>query len=450
MLYLLCDKIYTLDAEGGTKYDDAFREAIEWFNGQSAQYGTAQGYENLTYFLTDGEPTFHGFTNESRGGWFGGQYSWPRGGGNTVDWESFNKGHDKYLELAANSKVHAIGIGSEVREDILKFFDNTDTVGTDSITISRTNNLNGGIISAGTLSGAKVGQPDIVNTAEDLAAALQGGALSEDLAEVGEDTIYGGDGDDIIFGDTINTVNLPWGEDGHPGRPEALELITGMEALRLFLAKGGDPAAVTAEQIYDYIRENHELFNVEGDTYGADDTIYDGAGDDLIFGGGGDDLIIGGEGDDILYGGAGEDRIFGGDGDDLIIGGQGDDILYGGAGDDTFKWEAGDAGTTDNPARDIIMDFGLSDDDPRGNDKIDLSELLTGEETDITAYLTLEERDEGTVLLVNSHGKLQAEGHDQEILLHGVDLAQLGAGNVDEIISSLIQQGKLSDMDGFK
>src|SRR5690625_4493477 len=421
MLYLLCDKIYTLDAEGGTKYDDAFREAIEWFNGQSAQYGTAQGYENLTYFLTDGEPTFHGFTNESRGGWFGGQYSWPRGGGNTVDWESFNKGHDKYLELAANSKVHAIGIGSEVREDILKFFDNTDTVGTDSITISRTNNLNGGIISAGTLSGAKVGQPDIVNTAEDLAAALQGGALSEDLAEVGEDTIYGGDGDDIIFGDTINTVNLPWGEDGHPGRPEALELIPGMEALRLFLAKGGDPAAVTAEQIYDYIRENHELFNVEGDTYGADDTIYGGAGDDLIFGGGGDDLIIGGEGDDILYGGAG---------------------------DDTFTWEAGDAGTTDNPARDIIMDFGLSDDDPRGNDKIDLSELLTGEETDITAYLTLEERDEGIVILVNSKGQ-RGEGHDQEILLKDIRMADFGNSSADAIITQLIDQGKLIGKDGL-
>jgi len=242
-----------------------------------------------------------------------------------------------------------------------------------------------------------------------LAKAILGGGLIQEL--MGKDVITGNDGDDILFGDSLVL----------PGQTEG---ITSAGALKVFVAEriGKDPQEVTNGDIQNYIRDNHQDFNHSTNL----------------------------DNDDIIHGGAGYDIIFGGGGNDTIIGGQGDDILYGGAGDDTFKWELGDAGTTDKPAKDVIMDFGLGGDDPRGNDRIDLSELLTGEETDITAYLTLEQRDEGTVILVNSHGKLQAEGHDQEILLHGVDLAQLGAGNVDEIISSLIQQGKLSDMDGFK
>jgi len=95
-----------------------------------------------------------------------------------------------------------------------------------------------------------------------------------------------------------------------------------------------------------------------------------------------------------------------------------------------------------------VVEGSNAGDDPRGNDKIDLSELLTGEETDITAYLTLEERDEGIVLLVNSKGQ-RGEGHDQEILLKDIRMADFGNSSADAIITQLIDQGKLIGKDGL-
>src|SRR5699024_8274319 len=122
---------------------------------------------------------------------------------NLMDYQSFIRGHDKYLDLIQKSDVHAIGIGDEINHDVLQFFDNTDVTGTGSITIDQQYNFNGSNtnsnrIAGGTLRNADVGQPDIVNTAEDLAAALQGGSSSTDLANVGDDVIDGGDGNDII------------------------------------------------------------------------------------------------------------------------------------------------------------------------------------------------------------------------------------------------------------
>src|SRR5690606_17643228 len=61
---------------------------------------------------------------------------------------------------------------------------------------------------------------DIVNTAEDLDLALVGGGRELELSPVGDDELSGGAGDDIIFGDVINTDNLPWGVDGNPAKPE--------------------------------------------------------------------------------------------------------------------------------------------------------------------------------------------------------------------------------------
>src|SRR5690606_11415671 len=44
--------IDALDADGGTNYSSAFQEAVDWFGTQPTT-----GYQNLTYFLTDGDPT---------------------------------------------------------------------------------------------------------------------------------------------------------------------------------------------------------------------------------------------------------------------------------------------------------------------------------------------------------------------------------------------------------
>ena len=65
----------------------------------------------------------------------------------------------------------------------------------------------------------------------------------------------------------------------------------------------------------------------------GDDTLYGGTGDDQLDGGQGDDVLYGGAGDDFLDGGQGDDIIDGGAGDDVLIGGQGDDTFVFRAGD---------------------------------------------------------------------------------------------------------------------
>src|SRR5699024_6029756 len=46
--------MYNNQQVGGTNYQAAFQETLSWFNGQTSDYSD---YDNLVYFLTDGEPT---------------------------------------------------------------------------------------------------------------------------------------------------------------------------------------------------------------------------------------------------------------------------------------------------------------------------------------------------------------------------------------------------------
>jgi VCBS repeat-containing protein len=187
------------------------------------------------------------------------------------------------------------------------------------------------------------GDVEIVQSSQGLDAALEEGSNEITLLPVGNDDLSGGAGNDILFGDAINTDNLPWGEKGLV-RPDDLPDGSGMEALTTFLQmlNGEEP---TDMEIYEYVKGNHELFNADSDTRGGDDTVAGGLGDDILYGQGGDDTLIGGLGDDILTGGEGED---------------------------IFSWVDMDDGSSDT-----ITDFSVAD-----GDKLDLSELLADLETD--------------------------------------------------------------------
>ncbi|MFW2579924.1 hypothetical protein, partial [Aliarcobacter butzleri] len=63
----LITKIVALKAEGGTNYEDAFLKSTSWFDTQSVSYGKAQGYENVTYFLTEGDPTYRNRDTKNNG-----------------------------------------------------------------------------------------------------------------------------------------------------------------------------------------------------------------------------------------------------------------------------------------------------------------------------------------------------------------------------------------------
>ncbi|MDN5044010.1 VWA domain-containing protein, partial [Aliarcobacter butzleri] len=296
----LITKIDALKAEGGTNYEDAFLKTTSWFDTQSVTYGKAQGYENLTYFLTDGDPTFSNRNTTSTG--------------TTTEYSDMKDAVDAFKTLSGQSTVHAIGIGNGINENYLRFFDNTDIIGQGDVSF-------GYWFWKQTVSG-NIGKPDIVNTAEDLKAALQGGSVSEDILDVGSDVINGGDGDDIIFGDSINTDNLLWNGRFVEGHENYMSKGQGINALDKYLSltKSGYEDMTTLEKNmakFDYIKEHHSDLNVEGDTRGGDDIISGGAGRDIIYGQGGDDTIITDlntnngkeDGDIIIDGGTGYDTL---------------------------------------------------------------------------------------------------------------------------------------------
>ncbi|MBB1624924.1 hypothetical protein A9974_06700 [Achromobacter sp. UMC71] len=437
----LIKAIEKLSASGGTNYEGAFKEALSWFNKQPTT-SNGKTFENVTYFLTDGDPTFS--NNGSNGS------------GSATDYRDMKDAVDAFKGLSGKSTVHAIGIGTGVNEGYLKFFDNSSVTGSGTVSFpgdywwSPNQTVTG-----------SVGQPQIVNTAKDLAAALQGGSSSTDPAAVGSDIINGGAGNDIIFGDTLNTDGnvLNWSSVG--GRPSDLVQGSGLKALQVFLEMR-DGHAPSSGDLYQYIKDHHADFNLADDPRGGDDTIHGGTGNDIIYGQGGNDTLYGDDGDDIIYGGAGDDKLYGGDGNDvlhggsgndtleggngndLLIGGKGDDTLIGGAGSDTFKWELGDQGTLAKPAVDTIKDFSLAKPSD-GGDILDLKDLLVGEKDGtLTQYLNFHKEGNNTVIDVNTQGKLGSQGADQKIVLENIDLTQGGQMNNQAIINDLLQKGKLN------
>ncbi|MDO6640126.1 Ig-like domain-containing protein [Shewanella sp. 5_MG-2023] len=145
-----------------------------------------------------------------------------------------------------------------------------------------------------------------------------------------------------------------------------------------------------------------------------------------------DSVLDGGAGDDVLIGGSGNDLLIGGEGDDLLIGGLGDDLLIGGEGDDTYTWLANDIGT------DTISGFDIN------ADKLDLSDLLQGEDTDtLTDFLSISFADGNTTITIDADDNNSV---DQVIVLDGVDLSDnSNYGTTDEgvVISGLLADGAL-------
>ncbi|PKH05608.1 Ig-like domain-containing protein, partial [Moritella sp. Urea-trap-13] len=159
-----------------------------------------------------------------------------------------------------------------------------------------------------------------------------------------------------------------------------------------------------------------------GDT---DDYIYDsshngvksklngGDGDDLLSGLGKNDTLNGEAGNDILLGGNDNDTLNGGTDNDILIGGTGNDILTGGSGIDTFVWLDG---TVAVPATDLITDFNILE------DKIDLSDLLQGVNSDdLGDYLDLSFGSDTTTISI--HAKGDSSSVSQVIILDNVDLS---------------------------
>ncbi len=266
---------------------------------------------------------------------------------------------------------------------------------------------------------AEYGEVETIYDGDDLDVDLEGGGKVFVLCSLGDDTLRGQAGDDVIFGDTVNTDHLAW-TNGDSGQSFAANTHDGLgyEGLTEYLkwaVNGGSNAS--SEQVRQYVSDNYVSL--------LDEEREDGGSDDL-HGGAGDDVLIGAGGNDQLHGGAD------------------DDLMFGGFGADTFIYKSGDEGSEGAPAIDTIADFTLGNFGSDANaDKLDLSDLLDGaQESDFSDFLFAAQAGTNTVIHVSSSGDLGvfASNEDQTIMLMDVSM---GGATSDAFLQKMIQDNQL-------
>jgi T1SS-143 domain-containing protein len=359
--------LMALTASGATNYEAAMQQTNAWFDGVEAN-----GYNNLAYFLTDGDPTTYNGDNSNSG--------------STVNYRDVDRALDHASILMERAEVHAIGIGTGVNSNVLRFFDNTDVTGEGSLSFG-----------GNTVNGA-VGQPQIVTTPSELFAVLDPGSVTDGgYASLGDDHLVAGAGDDYLFGDALNTLWIDASKA--PGYQVLIDHLTALNS----------GVAPTQTQIMDFIHLHAEQLGASVPGVGGNDTLEGGAGNDWLFGQGGDDILIGGAGNDVLFGGSGND---------------------------TFVWNAGDRGGN---YHDIVKDFG------NGADKLDLSQLLVGVSDPasadvLTQYLSFDFVSDPGSTVINIASAGGGAPVDQTITLENTILS---GGNTADIIQGMLDQNQL-------
>ena len=183
---------------------------------------------------------------------------------------------------------------------------------------------------------------------------LLGGAGDDDLGGAeGDDTLVGGDGDDSLTGgsgdDTIDggegndTVDAGSGDDDVDGGAgddqittgDGNDTVDGGDGDDVIDTSGDAPLPDIGFPGYGPVPPIPADGTIPGTSPFDDrDTVFGGAGDDTITTGDDQDVIDGGDGDDTIDSGIDDDTVLGGAGDDTIISGEGNDTVEGGDGDD--------------------------------------------------------------------------------------------------------------------
>ena len=157
------------------------------------------------------------------------------------------------------------------------------------------------------------------------------------------DHLIGGDGRDILMGDGGgdlieggNDADALFGGDGSTRTSPRI----GGESYDYDYIDGSDVRKFTGDDTLYGGAGNDEIIGFDGadQLFGGDqnDDLFGDANNDLLDGGNGSDELDGGSGDDTLYGGKGVDTLIGGAGNDVLYSGEGIDGLDGGEGNDTL------------------------------------------------------------------------------------------------------------------
>lgn len=178
----------------------------------------------------------------------------------------------------------------------------------------------------------------------------------------GADSIDGGGGDDVIFGDaSFSNVTGQWNDtlDGGTGS-DTMHGFDGNDTYIVDVA-GDDIDSEINDGIggVDTVRStkaNTSLLDDFTDGFALENLVLvgnsalNGIGNDnnnvltgngranSLFAGAGNDTVLGGGGNDIVDGATGNDIVRGQGGNDVVAGGSGVDIRIGGQGNDTFQF----------------------------------------------------------------------------------------------------------------
>ncbi len=320
---------------GFTNYEAGMQQGLEWLSIRTGDGGPLMGSDgakasNVTLFMTDGAP--NRYVDEN-----GDELS--AGGSRTAMEHILN-------DDPTNSNTNDDDSFSEVQ--ILQNWGTLRAIGIDIDNQNSINRLNQIDDTGHALTSTSGALPD----------ALYNSATTI-LSPVGDDTIDGGGGNDLIFGDALNTDALAeaHGLDTVPGAGwEVFEKLESSDSW-------------TRTDTINYIENNQEELSnksagFDNDRVGGNDTIDGGSGQDIIYGMEGEDTVEGSTGADSIDGGSGSDTLLsGGAGDDEITGGSGSDTIAGGRGNDTLSGGGGNDRIHGNEGNDIIS--GES-----GNDKL--------------------------------------------------------------------------------
>lgn len=355
------DYLQSLKANGTTNYEAGLQSGIEWLQSGDA----LPGANVTTYFISDGEPNRY-VTNSGKG------------------------------KQASAQKVMNEISGAD---------------GTDEITILNT--LSDEVIGIGVDIGGAItrieaidsdGQALNIKDPSDLGRTLAETNPLLKMAGVGDDSILGKGGDDVIFGDSVNTDELAMQHSLGTAEGAGWDVFEALEAGQSALKIAWDKAATL-----DYVLDN-------ADDLAAESVDVNGQGR--------------AGGDDVLRGGEGDDRLYGQEGNDTLYGDAGNDILSGGSGADSFMLNAISQGV------DVIRDFGADE-----GDVLDFSSVIKGgfdpAQQAIDDFVFAREEQGGTILSVDISGSGDVSKSIDLVALEGVqnmDLqAMLEAGNINLI-----------------